>query len=932
MDATRRQFIWGALGLAVSGNLEADATAGRQPDHAQTSAPDSASYGSGHFGAWIEDEFGLPAFRYTCDQTTDPRAKTPITSSILGPTEHIHQIGNDRITALASNFGPVRVRQDEGCPKLLNDIDQETSQFGGGLGYLTDGHETLSTYYDGNSPGFERIFGVGYFRKRIRGASYSVDQVISAPFGDDPVLLSQVTVVNHRDVPAKARWVEYWGCQPYQFSFRAFIESFTGMGTQTELRHRLGRQFSHKISQVDGMQGLLESKSFLGRDDAEETAWRRMKTALAAQTNQFISPIHELLPGTDYESVDLPSTFLVSLDAPASGFSSDAAGFFGAGGPSNPSGLKSAFNGNLDSRGPHTGLLLERAVELAPGEGKTLHFLYGYLPEGFKLDMLIARYRIAPASHLKQLSSEWRQRGMQFDVGSEPWVRRETIWNYYYLRSSQTYDDFFAEHILNQNGFYQYGMGFQGAARDPLQHCLPFLFSDPEIVRSVLRYTLKEVRDDGSVPYGLTGRGVVAPMVADNCSDIPLWLLWAVSEYVLATRDTEFLNEEIPTLFSAKSGQKETVSNLLARCFHHQINDVGVGTHGITRMLNDDWNDGLLGTWAATAFKECAEQGESVLNSAMSAWVFDQYARMLRFAGHTTDLPTRILESSEKARMATREQWNGKWLKRAWLGPTLGWLGETTLWIEPQPWAIVAGALTPAQSRELVATIDRLLRQGPIGAAQMSEGPELHKPGAFEAGTCVRGGVWPSLNQTLIWALAGIDPQMAWDEWKKNSLARHADVYPDVWYGVWSGTDSYNSTLSSHPGETVNDPYFHGTDFPVLNLHAHACSLYSITKLLQIEFTEAGLNLSPELPIASYRFDSPLIGVAKSAAGNYEGWYAPSRPGNWTISIQLPEKTANGLSQVEVNGTRSAIERRPNGRVVVTGPSELHKPLRWTLR
>ncbi|HLY16613.1 MAG TPA: hypothetical protein VKR61_05285 [Bryobacteraceae bacterium] len=25
-------------------------------------------YGSGYFGEWIEDEFGLPAFRYTRDQ------------------------------------------------------------------------------------------------------------------------------------------------------------------------------------------------------------------------------------------------------------------------------------------------------------------------------------------------------------------------------------------------------------------------------------------------------------------------------------------------------------------------------------------------------------------------------------------------------------------------------------------------------------------------------------------------------------------------------------------------------------------------------------------------------------------------------------------------------------------------------------------------
>ena len=79
------------------------------------------AYGSGYFGQWIEDEFGLPAFRYTCDQVNDPKAKTEVNLGILSSTEHIHQVGNDRIVAVASNYGHVRVRQDEGAPKFLND-------------------------------------------------------------------------------------------------------------------------------------------------------------------------------------------------------------------------------------------------------------------------------------------------------------------------------------------------------------------------------------------------------------------------------------------------------------------------------------------------------------------------------------------------------------------------------------------------------------------------------------------------------------------------------------------------------------------------------------------------------------------------------------------------------------------------------------------
>ena len=53
-----------------------------------------------------------------CNQTTDPAAQTPVTPGILGRTEHIHQVGNDRITAIVSNFGHVRVRQDEGVVQV----------------------------------------------------------------------------------------------------------------------------------------------------------------------------------------------------------------------------------------------------------------------------------------------------------------------------------------------------------------------------------------------------------------------------------------------------------------------------------------------------------------------------------------------------------------------------------------------------------------------------------------------------------------------------------------------------------------------------------------------------------------------------------------------------------------------------------------------
>lgn len=130
-------------------------------------AMEDKPYGSGHFGMWIEDEFGLPAFHYICDQIHDSKAVTPVDPEFRSPTDQTHQVGNDRLVAAVSNCGYVQVRQDEGSPKFLNDYCSEKGQYGGGIGFLTDGRISLSTFYPGSADRFERVFGIGYLRKTL---------------------------------------------------------------------------------------------------------------------------------------------------------------------------------------------------------------------------------------------------------------------------------------------------------------------------------------------------------------------------------------------------------------------------------------------------------------------------------------------------------------------------------------------------------------------------------------------------------------------------------------------------------------------------------------------------------------------------------------------------------------------------------------------
>jgi hypothetical protein len=619
------------------------------------------------------------------------------------------------------------------------------------------------------------------------------------------------------------------------------------------------------------------------------------------------------------------------------GFATNAAGFFGRGGIENPSGLASELDKNLGSRGPESALLLERHLELKPGESRSMHFLYGYLPSGFEVGALVAKYQHDLPSLSSRSSTQWKKDGLRFRVPSEPWVERETSWHNYYLRSNLTYDSFFREHILSQGHVYQYIIGFQGAARDPLQHALPFVFSDPKIVREIIRYTLKEIQPDGSIPYGIVGSGMPMPVIY-HPSDQEMWLLWLASEYVLATRDKNFLEERIPTYAKHETTASDpTIRELLRRSFLHLVDDIGVGEHGLMRLSNGDWNDEVVvGHVPEAQSAEVRQHGESVLNAAMASYVLAYYGQMLSYIGDSNGAESAGAKA-EAQRQAVQKQWIGSWFRRAWLGQQIGWIGEDHVWLEPQPWAIIGGAATPEQRRQLAHALDELVRKpSPIGALLQNKGDDTM---GTPAGTMTNGGIWPSINGTLIWALALEDGALGWDEWKKNSLALHAKSYPDIWYGIWSGPDVYSSVLSRHPGHTMfaeppstdhkvqQDYGFNWSDFPVMNMHPHAWPLYSSAKLLGIAFHETGVTFEPTLPMEEYEFTSPLVGFHKSRSG-YSGWYEPAVPGRWEMTLRLPQPETARMRQVRVNGSVEQVQISAEA-IRFSGEGGPGHPLRW---
>lgn len=880
-------------------------------------------YGSGHFGRWEKDAQGLPCYRYTCNQLTDPLAVLPVDKEWQSPTNHIHQVGNDRLVAVASNYGHVQIRQDEGSPKFLNDYCPEEHRYGAGIGFLIEDEKlVLSTYYTGKVQSFDRFLGMGYLRKQVSAGDHTVDQVLFAPYGDDPVMVSQVTVTNSSSKTMRSSWVEYWGCSNYQLSYRSLMESGVLGGSPSAVvrRQDFAARFSHHFRPLSDGKGLVETQTFLGRTPQEEQIWQQTQASLTAKpTGFFGGPTPPLPAGTSMEDLAPPSTFLASLDAPPDSYTTDAKKFF-SGGIDHPAGALTPLDNDLSAHGPESAFFLERRLELKPGESRTLYFLYGYIPQGFAVQQLVTKYAADPATLWSRSSAQWKPDMPLFRTRAHPWVEREILWSSYYLRSGLTYDSFFREHILSQGAGYQYQAGLQGAARDPLQHVLPFIFTDPQIVRQVLRYTLKEIQPDGSIPYAIVGHGVPMPCVY-RPSDLQLWVLWVASEYVLATRDRDFLHERIPLYPRQDSMPKDpTVLDLLARSFDHLTTAIGVGEHGLLKIFNGDWNDSIVYTHLTPEQREQVFPiGESTLNAAMATYVFDYYASMLDFVEHRCLAEASRIKARDQ-RKAVQAQWNGQWYRRAWFGKELGWVGEQQLWLSPQPWTLIGNCVPPDKMQTLVRTIDKLARKPSRLGAMLQSPPDPTMKD--ESGTGTNGGIFAAINGTLIWALAMVNGEMAWDEWQKNTLAHHAETYPNMWFGIWSGPDCYHSTLSKWPGGT-------GVDFPVLNMHSHAWPIYSAVKLLGTEFHVGGVRFKPCLPLEEYEFNTPLLGFKKAPTG-YSGWYSPSVGGNWQIELTLPDRELTRLSHLTVN-ERPQEMHRDKGRISLSGNSAPNAPLRWKI-
>ena len=422
-------------------------------------------------------------------------------------------------------------------------------------------------------------------------------------------------------------------------------------------------------SSNNGGSGAAHGRTWLGLTAEEQAHFNSIYKYSVPEGAGIWDP----LPATPF-LVHVPAEPSGSTSSPAtatSTYSNDAEVFFGKGGVANPDG-KLVWSSNPSPSSP--ALIASTPVTVAAKSKVKLNYIWGYAkqlgakgnPNADVADVAarmvtkytpilraksglanavevgwapyLARFKFpSPPSHHSSSSSNTDSSNNNSDSNRDSnkppadtsWVEGETAWHSYYLQAATTYDSYMGEHIVDQGTMYRYSSGFQGAARDPVQHALPLIELRPALVKSVLRYTLSSMysnftnnqpTEPGLLPYALYGRAIIAdgsfnPLDATRTNallhqdatenkevgtaiggtairpdDMELYVLLCASEYILATKDLAFLNETIT--FFGRHG-RQTVLQALQRAVHFVVDVVGVGPHGLMRELTSDWDDGI---------------------------------------------------------------------------------------------------------------------------------------------------------------------------------------------------------------------------------------------------------------------------------------------------------------------------------------------------
>lgn len=396
---------------------------------------------------------------------------------------------------------------------------------------------------------------------------------------------------------------------------------------------------------------------------------------------------------------------------------------------------------------------LHTALEIAPGETKTMAFILGRYKES-DADAIIAAYEDVSVcdKEIDELKSYWHAKLDNFNINtpSQAFNSMVNTWNAYQCFLTFTWSRAASFVYCGERNGYGY--------RDTVQDIQGVIHTDPEAALDKIRFMLSaQVDNGGGLPLvrfdhderaGHEGTPDDPDYVKETGhpayrADDALWLFPTVFKYIAETGNLDFIDEEITW---SNVPEKASVYEHLKRAIDFSMNHLG--PHGLPAGLHADWNDCL----------RLGAQGES---SFVAMQLYYAFTIMRQFAEKKND--TEYIAYLDQTQKQVGDKINELWWEDDRYNRGFKETGEligskkdpeASMWLNPQSWAVISGLATKEQAEKALESVDRELNTA-YGAKVMAPSYVDHYfdgalAGLFPPSTKENGGIF---SQTQGWII-----------------------------------------------------------------------------------------------------------------------------------------------------------------------------------
>ena len=239
---------------------------------------------------------------------------------------------------------------------------------------------------------------------------------------------------------------------------------------------------------------------------------------------------------------------------------------------------------------------IEIELDLKAQEETDFSFMLGTAIGNENVQSLIEKYDSIDKvnKELKNVKDFWKKRLSIFKVKT-PDESFDTVMNGWYLYQT------IASRINAKAGFYQVGGAF--GYRDQLQDCTNICLVEPELTKRQIINNAKHQFAEGDVLHWW--HEIIRLGLRSRYKDDFLWLVHAVTRYVIISGDYKILDEQIEFVDGQKLADNEeerginyVYSNSKKSLYEHCLLSINksfseLGENGLPLMGGGDWNDGM---------------------------------------------------------------------------------------------------------------------------------------------------------------------------------------------------------------------------------------------------------------------------------------------------------------------------------------------------